>query len=484
MTTLLGILEAPALALFWVAVGAGGVFAYFGLTAIPYFGGRKFGVLGAARRSSLEPDGEQVSPTDAVEHPEIRSDAVRRSRQLRLGDLANVWLGLVAVETVCIAWSLHFSWAWAPPLLAASVICAYRYWMHLRRRGVAHAEVYGIVAWLVPCAAWSIMHVRYLGSFAWESRYYAGTPLPEYGWDSILGGPEHTTIALVVAVASLATALVLCRLHIRWLPPLGIASMSLVYVSVFWLTVPAGFLYSGLAIALIGRGLTNEVLRLGRPTETSLGRTKRTDWLRLAGSDSVARFVLFAMIAGALVGVLARRATDPVAFVWFLCAAGAVCLVGMATYVFARRIDRDRSPGRWAALAMLGTLTGMSAADTLVWIISDWQVWLPSIRIQLVMLFIQTAGLGAWVVHLIAKMVEDGEFRQYGAAVLGLAWVAILPLTLSMGTQAEDSFQWALQWNEAQWLSTTFAAALVLTVMWRVFGAGDGDGRGRSGMVA
>ena len=480
MTALLGILEAPALAFLWVAVSAGGVFAYFGLTAIPYFGGRKFGVLGAARRASQELGGERDSRTQAGEHAEISGDAARRSRQLRVGDLPNVWLGLVAVETVCIAWSLHFSWAWAPPLLAASVVCAYLYWMHLRRQGVAHAEVYGIVAWLVPCAAWSIMHVRYLGSFAWESRYYAGTPLPEYGWDSILGGPEHTTIALGVAAASLAAALVLCRLDLRWLPPLAVASMSLVYVSVFWLTVPAGFLYSGLAIALIGRGLTNEVLRLGRPTGVSSGRTRRTDWLRLAGSDSVARFVLFAMIAGALVGVLARRATDPLGFVWFLCAAGAVCLVGIATYVFARRIDRDRSPSMWAVLAMLGTLVGMSAADTVVWIISDWQVWLPSIRIQLVMLFIQTAGLGAWVVHLIARMVVEGGFRQYGAAVLGLAWAAILPLTLSMGTQAEDSIRWALQWNEAQWLSTTFAAALVLTVMWRVFGAGDGDAPARA----
>lgn len=376
----------------------------------------------------------------------VRSEFRRRRKSRDRNNLTG------ASEPASVSFGLHHLAHWLPMLLlalaAASAIgllsswtvaiipavvsgyVAYRWQIALRRQRVKWPIVYALTLWILPQLACTGMIVAFGQEFQWSGNPYSA---PDWVWEVAHGQTViHKTRLLVAtalwAVAALGAAVVLTRLKRPPVSPNFVAALSFAHAFVFWFSNPFGFMLGTLSFVLIGHAISREA----RAAATDLNDAGRHSD-RSRGQRRVIPFVFAGLVVVATAAAIAY---------------------------------------------------GISLAPTDASLLDGAEYGGIPIMLSWMLGF-------ALIAFTLWAILRD-RLQHYGAVICGLSWIPISyvvygfdgartyaitdrDITVSYlvyGFDGARTYQeyWLHAWSYWQMASTAIAAAVILAIMWRVFG--------------
>ena len=446
--------------------------AIFGPLVVPSV----MGVLVWIERSKHNAQTKQQFP-DPTDWWRLRSSARQRTaniaefrpRHFRPSDMFNCPGILSLAFTVLIAPALWQSLFLADWMLAIHPILCVAWWMTLRRRGVIHAEVY-------PLAAWILAYV------AWAAAWLAPPEWFQYLEAELSDGPSIVTRSLwLLYIASGLVCsiggIALARVPKPPLSPLLCAAIWIPLAYVVWAVSPLfGALALVMTVGIAGYGISREMRRLRDETESSgavVDQSSRKTF-RLTSSIKLIAVITGIVIAASALSVAARESG-------LLNLAGVVATTWSATVVasllaawLARRDSPTHNATVWAAGTFVSVTTlhtfQLMFAETLPWWTDPSWILEPLVEGEqstlFLFTFVQSTVVGLIAVALLVVALLRGRAHAYGAMLLGILWV---PIALATAGMHSEYGRFALV-DPIGVAGATVMGCILLVIMWRVFG--------------
>ena len=319
------------------------------------------------------------------------------------------WLPMLLLAfAAASAIGLLFSWTVAIIPLAASGYIAFRWQIALRHQRVKWPVVYALTLWILPQLACTGMITAFGPEFQWSGNPYSA---PDWVWEVAHGQTLIQKTRLLVAtalwaVAALVAAVVLTRLKRPPVSPNLVAALSFAHAVVFWFSNPFGFMLGTLSMVLIGHAISREA------------RAAATD-LNDAGRHSDRS--------------RGQRQGIPIVF------AGLVVVATAAAIAY-----------------------GISLATTDASLLDGAEYGGYPIMLSWI--------LGIALLAFTLWAILRGRLQHYGAIICGLSWIPISDLVYGFDGARTYQEYWLHAWSYWQMGALAIAAAVMLAIMWRVFG--------------
>ena len=396
-----------------------------------------------------------------------------RPRHFMPSDALNCWAMLSLAFTVLIAPALWQSLFLADWMLATHSILCVAWWLTLRRRGVIHAEVY-------PLAAWILAYV------AWAAAWLAPTEWFQYLDAASNDGPGIFTrgLWLLYIASGLACSIggiALARMPKPPLSPLLCAAIWVPLAGVVWaVSILFGALALVMTIGIVGYGISREMRRLKGKSESNGAATYESSpqAIRLTGSIKLIAGVAGVTIAASALSIAARESgllnlAGVIATTW-----SATVIASLLAAWLARRDSPTHNATVWAASTFVAVTAlhtfQLMLAETLPWWTAPSWILEPSIEGEpstfFLFTYVQATVVGLIAVALLVVAMYRGRAHAYGAMLLGIIWVPIALATA--GTHSELERAWALV-DSVGVAGATVMGCILLVIMWRVFGPGE-----------
>ena len=321
----------------------------------------------------------------------------------------------------------HDRWDWgiATAIVIASSLIAYRWQLDLRSRNVRWAPVYAITAWALPMLACAFTFVVFDLGFRWTGNVL---DTPDWVWDVENRGdafPRSTLLLWTACGTVLAlSAAVLFTFATRPLVnPLALCVAAFVLGFSLWVSNPMGAVWCVFTMMLLGHAVSRE-------------SRARTD---AAGESAVTQ--------------------------------------GQARLGLRKLLDRRSMPASVAATAVVAALFAS--------LIPGFQRFtdegLGQSAYAHEILVIQAVLLALVLIPVVVIAAVKQALPRYGALLCGIAWYPIFTLLYrGKGLSVYEDY-WLHAWTVSQMIAVGGVAAVMLLVMWRVFGPGAVDAEASSG---
>ena len=319
------------------------------------------------------------------------------------------WLPMLLLALAAAsAIGLMFSWTVAIIPLAASGYIAFRWQIALRRRRVKWPVVYALTLWMLPQLACTAIILAVGQDLGWFGNPYSA---PDWVWEVAHGQTVIQKTRLLVATAlwtvvALGAAVVLTRLKRPPVSPNFVATLSFAHAFVFWFSNPFGFILGTLSMVLIGHAISRET-RSAAIVINDPGRHPD----RSRGQRQIIPVVFAGLVVAATAAAIAYG-------------------VSLAT-TDTSLLDRAEYGGY---PIMLSWILGIALIAATLW------------------------------------AILRGRLQHYGAIICGLSWIPISYLVYGFDGARTYQEYWLHAWSYWQMASTAIAAAVILAIMWRVFG--------------
>ena len=354
---------------------------------------------------------------------DVRGGNYPIARDIRFRDLTTPYAIALGLQTILAGPALRISWSTADIPLVLSTILAIIWWVQLRRRGVKHAEVYALTAWIAPRLAWTATSMLFSGDFHWNVPGYDGLGFTFAKWSDIVGGETLPALALMLGAVPLLAALVAMRLRISRFQPLAVASLAFGYVAIFWVTNPFGALHSMLAMGLIGFGVSRVAwqqreTQRAQAAEATSNPANESD--AIDGSERRAHVI-------------------------------AIADLGIATVLCAVGISRG-----------------------LIWLFSDWPVTAHESMFFYSVYLVYVIAAGVVILIIAAILALRRRLMRYGAVILGLMWPMLMLFAFDLVGRGEalSEADWLVSWQPHHLITTIILTYAMIWIMWCVFGPG------------
>ena len=354
----------------------------------------------------------------------IRCELRRRRKEQASSNLPS------AINDASVRFGLHHLAHWMPMLLlalaaasaigllngwtaailpiAASGYVAYRWQIALRRQRVKWPIVYALTLWILPQLACTAMILAVDQDLEWFGNPYS---VPEWVWEVGYGQVIIWKTRLLVATAlwavvALVAAMVLARLKRPPVSPNFVAALSFAHAFVFWFSNPFGFMLGTLSMVLIGHAISREA----RAAAIDVNDAEEVP-VRAGNRQRVVRITAAGIIS---------------------IATGAAVAYGIYLNAVAdARFDGAEYGG---IPIMLSWILGIALIAATLW------------------------------------AVLRGRLQRYGAVICGLSWIPISYVVYGFDGARTYQEYWLHAWSYWQMGAFAIAAAVVLAIMWRVFG--------------
>ena len=394
-------------------------------------------------------------------------------RHFKLSDALNR-SGILSLAVVALmAPALWQSLFVANFLFAVHPVVCVAWWLELRRRGVIHAEVYPLAAWIMAYVAWAAGLLAPAEWVAWAGPASSG------GSDGATSG-----LWLLYAASGLACSvggIALARMHRPPITPLLCVAAWIPLASIVWsASFLFGFLGLVMTVGVVGFGISKEARRLRdeAATRDEAYAPISLPGLSLAGSLRLIASVGAVVIAASVLSIGIRESgllnqAGVIVATW-----SALLIASLLAVWFARRDRAARNVAAWAAGAFIAVMSlvafQMMLAETWPWFFDPSWVLEASVEGEpstfLLFTYVQALAVGVIAAVLLVVAVIRGRTREYGAMLLGILWV---PIALATAGMHSDDGRGAALIDPVGIAGATAMGCVLLVIMWRVLGPGE-----------